>query len=114
MIADQRNSNNTVDWRNVGAVVTPQGTHGIRPNEHWSAAMHRIYGPQQLIKMLEMRMRWAHGQKFGFSGLLLHQDAERVVVVVVITGRPPVIIEDGAELFPSDTLITQLRLLETV
>lgn len=74
------------------------------------------------LQMLQMRMRW--GQ---YSGPYLQQGTyvepspfdhvdvfhgKKDFIVFVLKDGDPVVIRDSHELFPSDTLITQLRMLE--
>ena len=77
--------------------------------------------PTDPMAMLQMRMRW------GVWSLPLHQqgsyclphpfdfvtvaDSKKDVIIFVIKDGEPVTLRDTHELFPSDTLVTQLRLL---
>lgn len=69
-------------------------------------------GDGDLIRMLAMRLRWSDGQPLPYMHLYVTRVDNEVIVVVVNTGQAPVVMQDGWDLFPSDTLITQLRLLE--
>lgn len=60
-----------------------------------------------LREMLDMRMRW---RKQPFSFIQLHKENETVFVFIVAGGVAQ-IMEDDANMFPSDALITKLRLL---
>lgn len=74
------------------------------------------------LQMLQMRMRWGR-----YSGPYLQQgtyvepspfdhldvfQGKKDFIVFIIKDGDPVIIRDSHELFPSDTLITQLKLIE--
>lgn len=66
-----------------------------------------------LYEMLAMRMRWYElGAPKGFEACNCYKRDEDVFVFVVPKQGEPLIITDDAALFPSDKLITQLRLLE--
>ena len=73
------------------------------------------------LQMLQMRMRW--GQFAGpfiqqgalvepspFNHIEVYQGAKDFIIFIVKDGDP-VVIRDTHELFPSDTLITQLRMM---
>jgi hypothetical protein len=68
------------------------------------------------VEMLSMRMRWdrnAYGKSHG--GAFLHVDVydagTKVFVFIVTNDVSAVTLEDDKELYPSDTLITKIRLL---
>jgi len=71
------------------------------------------------LSMLAMRMKWGmysknydYGSaKVPFQHISVHAGNEKVFVFVVVSGKS-VTIEDDPKLFPSDTLITQLTMLE--
>lgn len=62
------------------------------------------------LRLLGMRMRWASGQLIPFAHLSIHTSAALAIVFIVHKGQP-VVLEDDPGLFPSDDLITKLRLL---
>ena len=59
--------------------------------------------------MLSMRMRW-DGHKHPFGFITAHKTADKVVVFFVQKDEPGYVM-DAWDLYPSDTLITQLRLV---
>ena len=61
-------------------------------------------------KMIGMRMHLKDGETYGVDHLSTAVGSTKVFVFVVQDDKP-VMLEDSVELFPSDTLITQLRLL---
>lgn len=61
--------------------------------------------------MLAMRLRIKEGVLWGFDHIDTALGKEKVFVFVV-QGDKPAVLEDDAALFPSDTLITQLRLIQ--
>lgn len=73
------------------------------------------------MSMLHMRMKWGPycdltagvgaDASMPFDHLSIHLGAEKAIIFVVTRGDP-VTIEDDAGLFPSDALITQLKMLE--
>lgn len=67
-----------------------------------------------LREKLAMRMGWdnsANGEA-GFNHVHLHQLPTKVLVLAVTKDHGHVLIEDDSVMFPSDQLVTQLRLLE--
>lgn len=67
--------------------------------------------PDNRKSMIAMRLRLTDGMKWPFDFLETHHQDDKVLVFVV-ANRQPVILEDEAGLFPSDALITQLRLIQ--
>lgn len=65
-----------------------------------------------LLQMIASRMRWPSAYSPPFRKIVAHRLTPDTVAVFVAVGGKAVVIEDGFELFPSDTLVTQLRLLE--
>lgn len=63
------------------------------------------------IRLIRMRLRIPEGSLLPYQFLATHFAGEEVIVFVVQDGQP-VTLRDEAPLFPSDQLITQLRLLE--
>lgn len=66
---------------------------------------------QYRIQMIAMRMRRREGEKMPFDDLHTSLGKEKVFVFVLQNDKP-VVFEDDIGLFPSDTLITQLRLIQ--
>ncbi len=66
--------------------------------------------PVDLIGMIRMRLRKNVGEKL-FDFIAAHQHADTVFVFIVHDGKN-VVIKDNEKLFPSDALITQIRLLQ--
>jgi hypothetical protein len=66
--------------------------------------------PSQLLDMLKSRMRW--GPKLPFKVTSCHRLSHDKAVVFVIHEDRHLTIEDDWALFPSDTLVTQLRLIQ--
>jgi len=83
-------------------------------------AMQRAVSP---MSMISMRMKWGcFGDKrtdqddfmmhpVPFEHMSVHVSKEKAVVFIVTKGEPVTITDDKA-LFPSDALVTQLRMLE--
>lgn len=63
------------------------------------------------IGMISMRMRIPNGERFPLPHIDAYVTKDVAVVFTIDKSNRPVIIEDDPGLFPSDTLITQLRLL---
>jgi hypothetical protein len=66
--------------------------------------------PENRKSMIAMRLRLEDGMKWPFDFLETHWHDDTVYVFLVANGKP-VMLQDDAGLFPSDTLITQLRLI---
>lgn len=72
---------------------------------------------EHLFKMLAMRMRWdanlfvSQGYEIPFHGITLLERADGVVLILIATGTDHVLLEDDGQMFPSDNLITKLRVL---
>jgi len=77
-------------------------------NPHTYGAVDRF----TLVGMIANRLRLAPGEPMPFESIHCHQVACDKILVFVVQGGEPVIITEG-DLFPSDKLITQLRLLMT-
>jgi len=60
--------------------------------------------------MIAMRLRLEDGVYFPFEHLSTAKAGDKVFIFVVQNNQP-VTLEDEAGMFPSDTLVTQLRLL---
>lgn len=71
-----------------------------------------IYDEGSRRRMIAMRLRLADGVPWPFQSLhtALSQDGTKVFVFVVQKDTP-VTLSDDAGLFPSDALVTQLRLI---
>jgi len=72
--------------------------------------LHAVADERTRKMWISMRLRLPEGQRWPFDFLETHYAGEKVLVFAVI-GDNHVVLEDAAELFPSDTLITQLRLI---
>ena len=68
------------------------------------------YSTEALLRMLAMRMRWDTGVSTGLEFISAHKGNELVFIFLVREGQP-MILEDDANMFPSDALITKLRLM---
>ncbi len=78
--------------------------YGVDPAEDISSSGYRK-------RMIGMRLRVPEGAMFPFGALETHYAGEKVFVFVVVDAKP-VVLEDESSLFPSDALITQLRLIQ--
>lgn len=63
-------------------------------------------------EMLCMRMRWTDETTPGFDYVAIHSAGEKVFVWVITKDAQAVTIEDEAGLYPSDALVTKLRMLQ--
>lgn len=64
----------------------------------------------ELCSMIAMRMRWSKSRQLVMSFIGAHQTNEKVFVFMV-HNEQAVTLEDDVLMFPSDTLITKMRLL---
>lgn len=70
-----------------------------------------LYSPAQRLKVLSLRLRIEEGTfPKSFTDLHTSRDGDTVFVFITLKGKA-VTLEDGAALYPSDTLISQIRLL---
>lgn len=65
---------------------------------------------RRLLDMIGMRLRLEDGERLPFDFISAYEDGATVYVFTV-TNNKPAIFEDDGSMFPSDTLITQLRLI---
>ena len=82
-----------------GGMVVPSGVYN---------SMTRMYSLREKILM---RLDTPDGMVIGFDYLEAHRLSDDKVAVFIINNGKHCTIEDDAHLFPSDTLITQLRIL---
>lgn len=86
-------------------------------------APYWMLGESELMGMLCMRMRWGiydPAIRMGpvmtapakFARLMVCQVDDKVIVLACNSGQDPVVFTDDANMFPSDNLVSQLRLLE--
>lgn len=64
------------------------------------------------IGMLAVRMGVQEGEKFPFEHIDVRKVTDQKLIVLVVNKGDYVVIEDDASLFPSDKLVTQLRMLK--
>jgi hypothetical protein len=95
----------------TGGYVPNRAGKSVTANALAQAAMVKKPEPS-LLAMIGSRMRWDPEAMLPFDVIAPHRiNEEQVAVFIVVSGRA-LIIHDDANLFPSDTLVTQLRLLE--
>ena len=63
-----------------------------------------------LLRMLAMRFRLEDGQQFPFEFIMPTKTKDKVVVFLIINGEPTHV-EDDWGMYPSDALVTKLRLI---
>lgn len=91
---------------NIGGLMAPQKISNppAYPKREDSFEMHPI-------GMISMRLHFKSGDRFPLPHIDAYVTKDVAVVFAIDKSNRPVIIEDDPALFPSDTLITQLRLL---
>jgi hypothetical protein len=77
-----------------------------QPMPQWIDPAHK------LLQMIAMRMHYPDGSTYPFAFISAYKINEERVAVFLVVHDEPLIIEDEWPLFPSDRLITQLRMLE--
>lgn len=87
-----------------------QAGHATRRYVMQSTQLKDIDTDQGRLRMIGMRLRLDNGEKFPFEYLDTHVSGEKVFVFIVQNGTHAVL-EDELQMFPSDTLVTQLRLI---
>ncbi len=65
---------------------------------------------EEYRRLLGGRLRLKNGERIPFDFMEIHVTAEVAFVFLVNKGKP-VVLEDDPNMFPSDKLITELRLL---
>lgn len=66
-----------------------------------------------LKDMMAMRMRWGFGENpIGFAHMAMHRAGDKVHIWVITHDGESVVLEDDAGLYPSDPLITKIRLMQ--
>lgn len=81
------------------------------PQPPWSTVASAIENEPYRFKLLAMRLRMLEGEKFPFEHLFTGHTGDKVFVVIIDKGEC-LTFEDSAALFPSDTLITQIRMIQ--
>lgn len=98
---------------NTSQVISRQGW--VNPPEARSDGANNK--AEHLFRMLAMRMRWdtnvfaSRGYNVPFHGITLLERGDGVVLILIATGTDHVLLEDDGQMFPSDNLITKLRVL---
>ena len=98
--------------------VPPSAIGGIRTmgasQSSQAAPMSDVqYSSDKLAQMVGMRLRTPPGAYFGnWHFHKTTRDGEEVVYCFIVNDGRATVLEDGWPLFPSDELITKLRLLE--
>lgn len=63
-------------------------------------------------EMLRVRMRWPTLKVGDFISVDVRKAGEKVFVWIITKDFKSVVIEDTADMFPSDQMVTQIRLLQ--
>jgi hypothetical protein len=95
------------EWVENEGEIAPH-THSVGAGAALQALRRSPDDPIELRKMLAMRMRGRLPFAHVYCQLV---NPEGKIVVFLIVNNEPVTLEDNFDLFPSDALITKLRLL---
>lgn len=91
--------------------VMPEGPYISYPSDGFSVKVGAaIKSEGWRRRAIYVRLQLPDGEKLPFDGLETLLGDEMVYIMVVVRGKG-VMLEDERGLFPSDTLLTQLRLL---
>lgn len=98
--------------KGVGGGVGGGGGGGVGGMEQ---AVFRRPQPYSLEQKMAVRMDW--GQQggpwaVGFSHMAMHRAGEMVHIWIITKDAQSVVLEDDAALYPSDALITKIRLMQ--
>ena len=85
-------------------------THSYSPQAQGSSVFPDRWSEETLRNMLGSRLRWNSGVKCPFQKVVPYRVTDKIVVFIA-TKDDAVIIEDDPNLYPSDALVTQMRLL---
>ena len=76
--------------------------------------------PHSLEEMMAMRMRWGatppgqmHPNAVGFKHMAMHAAGDVVHIWIITHDGKSLVLEDEHGLYPSDALITKIRLLQS-
>ena len=91
----------------AGAITS--GVGGLSRGAVTTQALH------SLEEQMAARMRWGKiggPWAVGFSHMAMHQAGDMVHVWIITKDSKSVVLEDDVSLYPSDALITKIRLLQ--
>ena len=93
----------------------PVGPGVLSGNIDAPVALPSRWSEANLYTMIAVRLGWNVGTPCSFLRIVPVRVTEEEVVTFVVVGKKALLIPDDANLFPSDALVTQLRILgETV
>ena len=96
--------------QHIAALPTDGGLYAQASNEYREAVFNPNSQRLSPYGMIVMRMRWVNGQQIPFAHMSV-ATRQDVVYVFVVTDTSYVVLEDDPNMFPSDKLVTALRLL---
>jgi hypothetical protein len=94
----------------VAGTNLPSHTHAVSATQAGQQRADR-WSEQRLQEMLSSRLGWGWDMICPFKKVVPCRVTDETVAVFVVTNKDYVVIEDDAMLYPSDSLITQLRIL---
>lgn len=89
----------------------PNGGHTAAAGGQATAAIPPRWSEGNLQQMLASRLCWGIDAKCPFQRVLPIKVTDETVALFVVTKDDALVLKDDAKLYPSDALITQLRLL---
>lgn len=96
-------------WENEYAIL--KNAMAMQPSDKRTGLGTVLDSELHRSKLIAMRLRLREGDRMPFQDLFTSLAGDKVFVFVVQDNQA-VTLEDDANLFPSDQLITQLRLLD--
>jgi hypothetical protein len=103
----------------ASGLASASHSHGlntsVRPGQALNVASQKSlpdrWSEQYLFSMLASRLRWDDYNTAPFRRVVPCRVTDDKVVVFVVTKGEALLVEDDAHMYPSDALVTQLRLL---
>ena len=107
--------------RGLLSAMSPFGAKGRQPMPYVTVNMKSPYDRterhRELLAMLAMRMRWNSAIEYKyaidhpFMDIMVSEKGDGTVIVLVVNNDGYVVIEDDGGMYPSDKLVTKLRVL---
>lgn len=97
-----------------GMVPPPHAHQTTIPPYPWDTPM-QVSSPFTIVEQLAARMRWnfrAGEWATGFAHVACQPAGDSVHIWIITKDAKSVVLEDEASLYPSDTLVTKLRLMQ--
>lgn len=97
-----------IDWEKKAGDMLSRAANIMPPTSTPPPGM--LMSPEEAMNMLRMRMRW-NGYYKGFIYINAIVCSEKAHVIIITQDQKQVVLEDDPNLFPSDTLVTSIRMI---